>query len=400
MSAITTNPWPKFTSPVIITMAALYWIRFLYFWQREVSFKRREQRRKEHSAEDLEIPSEVKKAEQYPGGQILDEAQWTYIPRAVEAQGNYFANTILSAILPALALFLLSFQLLAVQSGEWAIGMILSEISCLMILVYLALSNPEPTADWIENRIKAELFRREQYLLVAGVGPYLSEEPGAVEETLRRRGHIESADAHTMLDLVRMREQSGVTWLENLYRNAGKLPVRSDFVERMESYLYHRIGRQLVWFANELRDIKENERLWSRLLTGALLAAIGAAAIHVFRLYDAPGEARDEFSKAIGTLAIVLPPLGTACIGIRAMYNFRGRSRIYEHEKAQLYEEKGMLEALVQKAKNITGRTGDPQPGDMELCFRAIALRTEQSLSFELEQWVVLMERREHEVSP
>ena len=363
---------------------------------------------KEHPAEKLDIPAGVKKPEQYGGGQTLHEAQWTYIGRAVEAQGNYFASGIVAAVLPPLALFLLSFQLLALPGGGgWAIGLILSEISCLIILVYLALTSREPTAEWIENRLRTELFRREQYLFLAGVGPYLLQKSSEVaEEALRRRGQIEGPDAHTLVGLVPMQERSGLTWLEALHhRGSAKLPSRSDFIERMESYLYFRIGKQLLWFANEIRDIQENERLWSRLLTGALLAAIGIAAVHAFYLYGAHvgGEAPDGAAYrriVVGTLAIVLPPLGTACLSIRAMYNFRGRSRTYGHEKGLLHTHRGALEALIQEARELPAGTAGRDLDKIDFNFRAIALRTEQSLSVELAQWMLLMERREHEVSP
>ena len=109
-----------------------------------------------------------------------------------------------------------------------------------------------------------------------------------------------------------MQERSGLTWLEALHhKGAAKIAARSDLIERMESYLYYRIGKQLVWFANEIRDIQENEQMWSRLLTGALLASIAVAALHVFHLTGtgAAGEAADGAAYSgilTGTLAIVL----------------------------------------------------------------------------------------------
>lgn len=195
-----------------------------------------------------------------------------------------------------------------------------------------------------------------------------------------------------------------MTWLEALHhRGSAKLPGRSDFIARMESYLHYRIGKQLLWFANEIRDIEENERLWSRLLTGALLVAILVAAVHAFHLYEAhaggkaPGGA---WGIAIGALAIVLPPLGTAFLGIRAMYNFRGRSRTYGHERGLLHTQRGALEALIEEAKKASAGTTGRDLDKIDFNFRAIALRTEQSLSVELDQWMLLMERHEHEVAP
>jgi len=350
----------------------------------------------------------VKKPEQYDGGQSLHDAQSTYIRRAVEAQGKYYASGILAAILPAMALFLLSFQLFALpKPGSWAIGLILSEISCLVILVYLGLTNHEPTANWIENRVRTELFRREQYLFLAGVGPYLPNNPfDAAEEALQRRGQIQGADSRVLVGLVPMQERSGLTWLEALHhRGSGRLPARSDVIERMESYLYYRIGKQLLWFANESRDLRENENTWSRLMTGALLAAVAIAALHAFHLHGPAeiGGATEEAERwriTIGTLAIILPPIGTGCIGLKAMYNFRGRLRIYEHEKGLLYAHRGTLEALIREAKGLPTAALGSALGQIDFKFRAIALRTEQSLSVELSQWMLLMERPDPDAAP
>jgi hypothetical protein len=396
-------------TPVVLTLCALWLVRSLYLWQRPASYRRRLQRRNAHPAEKLDTQSSgIKKPEQYDGGEILHEAQWTYLGRAVEAQGVYFANGILRAVLPPLALLLLSLQLLAVPGGgNWAIGLILSEVLCLGILIYSALTIREPTGTWIENRIRTELLRREQYLFLTGVGPYLgSDDSECFRIALQRRGQIEAADARTLAALVPMQEHSGSTWLEVLHqKGTGKLQGRSDCVERMESYLYHRVEKQLLWFANELRDCEENERLWSRLLTGALLAAIAVAMVHVLHLHGEhsstdPTNGPGHWAIVIGALAIVLPPLSTACLGILAIYNFTGRIRTYGHEKGLLHAHRGRLEALVSKANGLGSEAaGSRELGKIDFEFRAAVLRTEDSLSTELEQWMLLMERREPEVA-
>jgi hypothetical protein len=400
--------WFRFQAalPPLATLWVILFFWSLYVWQRRRSYQRRERRRQEEPAEKLDIPSGLKKPEDYDGGKGLHEAQWTYIHRAVEAQGRYFANGIVAAILPPLALFLLSFQILALaDGGNWAVGLILSEVLCLIVLVYFALTNREPTSEWIENRVRTELLRREQYLLLAGVGPYLAKDQSdAVEEALRRRGQIEAADGRILVGLIPLQDPSGLTWLEILHGASGNLQSRTDCLERMDSYLYYRIGKQSLWFANELRDCEENERLWSRLLTGALLAAIVAATMHIFQLLRAGCETSHDamsWHVAVGVLAIALPPLGIACLSIRAMYNFRGRSQIYSYEKGLLHIHRGTLEALITKAKNsATSGSNSPNLKMTDFDFRALALRTEHSLSMEMQQWMLLMERRELEVSP
>jgi len=399
-------PWLQLMSPVIATWCGLWWLRVIYFWLRKPFYERREQRRNEHPVVTLQIPAGVKKLEQYDGARTLHDAQWTYIKRAVEAQGKYFANGILVAVLPPLALLLLSVQLLLTphdkQPPLWTIGLIVSEVSCLVILVYLALTSREPTAEWIENRVRTELFRREQYLFLAGVGPYLTMKSSeAADEVLRRRGQIEGADTHALVGLVALQEHSGLAWLEALHhRGSSELSSRPDVIERMESYLYYRIGKQLLWFANEIRDLEENDRLWSRLLTGALLAAILVAAGHVFHMLVEGSNDTGYWKVVVGAAAIVLPPVGTACLSIKAMYNFRGRSGVYVHEEGLLHTQRGALEALIQEAKSVEAGIVGRDLHKIDFDFRAVALRTEQSLSVELLQWMLLMERHEHELAP
>jgi hypothetical protein len=400
--------WPRIVGPLLLTMSILAWVTPLYAWQRKVTFQRRERRRKEDPAEILTIPDGLKKPEHYDGGRALHEGQWLYINRAVEAQGSYFANGILGAILPPLALCLLSLQILVwPEGGPWARGLILCELLCLGVLVYFALINREPTSDWIANRVRTELLRREQYLLLARVGPYLAKDDlEAVQEALRRKSQIEAADPQVLLALIPLEDPSGLSWLEILHRTFPQPPVRPDFIERMDSYFYYRIGKQLLWFANELRDCEENERFWSRLLTGALLAAIVAAALHFAHLNGLNGEIRTPdassiWSNLIGVLAIVLPPLGTASLSIKAMYNFRGRARIYTHERNSLLRQKGDLESLLLKAKQMRVEgSARINADEADVSFRVLVLRTEQSLSIEMQQWMLLMERKEFEVSP
>jgi hypothetical protein len=177
--------------------------------------------------------------------------------------------------------------------------------------------------------------------------------------------------------------------------------VRSDLLDRIESYLYFRISKQLLWFSNEIRDLEENDQIWTSMITLSSLAAAAVAGFHASFLYNAhigikppnlPGHSEIVFA----TLAIVLPPLAIACIGIRSMYDFRGRKRTYRHQKSALLSYRGALEALIREAKQASP---DARLKKIEMEFRSLALRTEQSLSHEIEQWMLLMEKDEHELA-
>ena len=310
--ATTGSFWPCVASPGIITLSGLWLMQAIFFFLRRQSYLRRKQRRAEDPAFKLEIPIGTKKPEQFDGVETLHEAQWSYIGNATEAQGRYFALGILVSILPALALFLLSLQLLLMPSGgRWAIGLIVAEIACLLILVYLGLRNHMPTSEWIESRVRTELFRREQYLSLAAVALLLRSPLQVAEEASRRRGEMEGANPDRLIGFVPMQEPSGQTWIEVLHRRGrSRLPARVDLIQRMESYLYFRIEKQLLWFADETYNLKMYDRTWTQLLTGALIAAIAVAALHAFHLQlnevsILTSKEPSSWRTAIGILAII-----------------------------------------------------------------------------------------------
>jgi hypothetical protein len=399
----------KVLTPICFTFLVGLLIRWTYFWLRDASYKRRSKRWENDPAEKIEKPDGTKKPEEYDEVKAAHGAQWKYIPDAARAQRGYFANGILAAVLAPMSLLLISLQLLVwAEGGWWAVGLIISEVGCLISLVFLAMVFREPTAEWVENRIRTELFRREQYLALGGVGPYLRlDGAGTSEEVARRCGGIDSANTLELVRLIPMQERPGKTWLESLHHlPESDLSGRSDCIERMQSYLYYRIGKQIQWFANSVRDCKENDHLWSVFLVCTILAAIMLGCFHVGHLVFGaiqcvnPERNRGLWVSLVEVLIVVLPPLGTACLSIQNMYNFRGRNRIYTHEKALLRLQKGELEALLLKARALSsGGLSDHDRGKIDFEFRAIVLRTEHTLSVEMEQWMLLMEKSEIEVS-
>lgn len=400
--------WLKACTPVCFTILTWFLLRWGYQWLRATSYQRRNKTWENDPAERIDKPNNVKKPVDFAGGGASHSAQWKYLPKASDAQGEYFADGILIAALSPMALLLVSLQLLVwPEGGWWAFGLILSEMLCMLFLVYLAMTKRDPTAEWIESRIRSELFRREQYLALGGVGPYLGmDAPDTSSKVLERCGRVEGARAQDLVRLIRMQDDSGMSWLESLHhKGASTLAGRSDCIERMESYLYNRIGKQIQWFANSARDCEENDRSWSRSLYLTLFVAIGVGCVDTVRLFfesnrgAKPVHNDNPWILAVGMLGIFLPPLSAALLSIQNMYNFRGRSRIYSHEKDLLQEKKGELGSLLEQAKNVGTGLTDHTMKEIDFKFRAIVLRTEHSLSAEMEQWMLLMEKKQIEAS-
>ncbi len=79
------------------------------------------------------------------------------------------------------------------------------------------------------------------------------------------------------------------------------------------------------------------------------------------------------------------------------MYAFEPRRQVYLRTVQLLQEYKGSLEGLLAEAEEVaSSKTRTSQQIDID--FRATVLRVEEALSFEIEQWLVLMNRPEHEV--
>jgi hypothetical protein len=240
-----------------------------------------------------------------------------------------------------------------------------------------------------------ELLRREQYLIVAGCGPYLHK---PASEAVVRLGEIKGASKQELMRFILLEDRVDGNWLEALHKtDPSALPHRTDLPARMQTYLYQRIVKQLRWFADEERDCKENEGNWNQSLKCAALAAFLIAtvhAVHLLSLLGAP-EVPTKWSIATTALGIFLPPLGTAFLNIGSMYGFHHRRRLYQRTNRRLQEHKGVADKLLAE---VQSKQPHRSITEIDLDFRALVLRVEQTLSSELEQWHLLMDRSEYDV--
>ena len=148
---------------------------------------------------------------------------------------------------------------------------------------------------------------------------------------------------------------------------------------------------------DEGRDCDENERNWNRSLKFATLAAFLVAVAHMMHLVSSLHslEPQAQWSIAMTTLGIFLPPLGTAFLNIGSMYAFHHRHRLYQRTSRRLQEHKGAAEKLLAE---VQSKHPHRPITETDLDYRGLVLRVEQTLSNELEQWLLLMDRSEYEV--
>lgn len=397
-------------APKLLPSSAIFWLwesfQLAYVLCRRFFYVRRELRRTNEPAYDLKIPEGTKSRAHYPGAEFIHEVQSRFISEAVDAQGSYFRTGILAAMLPPLALLALSSQLLIFPAGgTWAVGLIIAELACLGRLAFIALTQQRPTARWIAFRLRAELMRREEYLLIAQIGPYLGlEKERVLEEADRRMGLLSGAEESELRGLVPSHSFFNTTFLKYQPRaDAGH-----DLLDRVRSYLYLRVGKQVLWFSNEIRDCEENESLWSKVLVSSLLFALVVAVAHLIHLshdmkQSGEGIKFDMPGILIGVMAVLLPPAATAIISIKNMYAFNGRTHIYERQAANLLRFDGELRAVLRQLESQLQLGGvslsEEALAALDHRFRLLALLTEMSLANEMEKWTLLMERESIEVN-
>ena len=249
--AIAPNQYMQLITPPTVVILLIGLVRPLYGYLRRASYESGQGQEEFRSA--LAPDESAQKPEFFPGVAPIHRAQGEAIRASVEAQGKYFSAGIMSSILPSLALLLLALQLLVFPfGGAWAVGLILAEITCVGYLLMFVWTKNEPTELWISNRLRAELLRREQYLVVANVGPYLGKDDTESELiAIQRASTIRGAPSVRLHDLAALQDNRQDSWIEAALTSGDMLPIPGDLAARIQTYLEHRIGKQLLWFSSK-----------------------------------------------------------------------------------------------------------------------------------------------------
>ncbi|GIH24151.1 hypothetical protein Aph01nite_24610 [Acrocarpospora phusangensis] len=376
--------------PILIALWILLTLHVLYPLFRE-HLHRRRRRADDAARRDLVIPSSVREPTTYAGIQAKSDQTKRAIGDTVDYQGRYRASGIRVAVIPVLAVLFLALQAIFFSTGgPAAIGLAVAQTLLLLILVATVWSNRRPTHGWVASRMKAELFRREHYLLLARTGPYLGLDDGdatAVRDarvgTLFQAGvsELERFAAPANRDDIR----GDRLWIDELW--ATKPPDLPDDNERMQTYLHYRIRRQVLFFRLAIGKCARVEKVLNMLGKIAVLVAVIAAAVYatVLTTVAQPG------TPSIGTALLALtsatmPPLCSAALAIQGLYGSQRLAISYTQTRDELLRHENALRRLINEAG----------PG---LRFRAVAIHVETTLTQELMRWVMLVNRPEFEAT-
>jgi hypothetical protein len=393
-------------APVVVACWLLVAVDCGYFLLRARRWKRRQELERQ-ALERLAIPPKIKKPVTFAGVASIDEAQHAALSVVADYQGKYFSAGIKVAVLPLLAVLALVLQTLAVDEGSPSgIGLAATEALLLVFLAYLIWMRQDPTRDWVDSRIRAELFRREQYLRMALVGPYLDLPADEADNRSElRTGLFTEGSAAELRRLIPMatRTAEGTRsverWIDQLWQQAEEESDiwADDLEDRMRSYLHYRVERQLLWFKLGVAANERAERQITLILKAALLAAVVIAGTHTILLSQHVSSGQPSrmafFPVSVGLLAFTLPPACAVLLGVQELYAYRTLGVSYEQTRDELIELRTELQQLI-----FAATRSDPHRA-LGRSFQALVLHTESALTIELQRWIMLVSRPEFEVS-
>jgi hypothetical protein len=380
--------------PALLLLA----IRHGYLFARGWHWRRRKRREEEHVAR-LQIPAEVRKAEAFePIGRIhaAEKAILSLIP---DVQGQFRARALVTYAVPAVAVLLAGLQLALWPEGAFGAGLVLGQALLLFFLIVRVIIDRQPAQEWIEHRTRGELLRREQYLLLARVGPY---EVGRLAGPDTRLAQIGAASQERMNELLRMEHEDDpdrATWLEHLASKPAAAPLFDDLIERVKTYLHHRAGKQIAWMRSAADDAERSATSIEWLAGIAAGGGILVAAAGAFRLMAAgqPG-ANDEVLRAGLALGTFLPALAGMLLALKSVFNLRflaGNYRMTERSLERLHTE--LAELLEEVAKTPAG-ADSTQRCRLETRFQKLVLRVEGELTEEYFRWRIVTQRDAYEL--
>lgn len=290
------------------------------------------------------------------------------------------------------AVLLLTIQIFALpHGGTGAILMIALELLCLIAALAIPFTGlGVPREEWVRSRLRTELLRRERYLVMARVGPYLKvcSLPDLGLTANSRVAELLDEGTSPMRALL-PQSVHGRSWRDELedchaVDPGASAPPMRNCVRR---YLKRRITRQRVWFESNRTWFEATDAKLQRIADLVLVLAVVTSAMHLMALITGAGG--EEGGRSVAqtiteAMAIVLPVVGSAAAGLRPVYEGRRVSRVYRMFGAELRKTESALEALLATAEE----TGAADLNDDNcLRFKRLVIEAEDLLAGELRQW-------------
>jgi hypothetical protein len=379
-----------FVTPVAFGIYVMLVVHNGYFVLRELKWRRR-QRVERDAADELAIPPDVPEPNTFEGVKEIDDAQHQLLPAIPDYQGAYLARGIRIALLPAIAVVFVAVQASFANSTALAAGLIAGDVILLLSIMWLVWADPDPVKDWLVARVRTELLRREQYLRLACVGPYLGLTADVAGRRVRSRIiAIRNADFGQLRQLLSMTGEP--YWADEIWRNrSATLPAR-NLADRMRSYLCYRIDKQIMWFT---LGTKANERAESRLartVKAVLVIATVGAVTQVALIWQRP---IPIVAALIGFASLVMPAACVLLLGVQQLLSYQRLAMSYADTRRELFILRAVLSDLLDRLETA----GSDATGEFGWRFQSVVLRLENELTQELLRWIMFIRRSEFDAS-
>jgi SMODS and SLOG-associating 2TM effector domain 1 len=266
--------------------------------------------------------------------------------------------------------------------------LIFEALFLLVALVWVLLRIDSAHAQWMRERICSEILRREEFLCLARVGPYLRINNSLLARVQDRLLLITSPHHHPTKFLP-LRDDKEY-WRDSLEdaHTSGELPEVPDLANCMEAYLIGRVDDQRQWFSRRgekhLRHAQNFEGVTMILLFLAALAAI----IHFFYLRLVGNtQPPSGVEKTLILVTFCLPAIAAAVVGLESLTeskrlnaSYAYHTQILEYAQTHLNDLKaGLGSATVNQRKKL------------QFEFMRTVLAVEEDLSREVHLWWLVM---------
>jgi hypothetical protein len=305
--------------------------------------------------------------------------------RTLQKTRRYFALTV--AFVGPISVLLLAFVVSSESLGRVGTSLIIA-LECLLLLFALItgfLEFGESHKQWIEERLRAELLRREQFLLLAGVGPYLLAAEEDLPDLVRGRLLFVDSEINDPLDLIPMRD-SHQSWKEALEdaRASGKLTTIPMLRDAAAHYLENRIAFQRKYLASQSSKHRITGERLERAVKFILVFALVLSITHLMTVWLPEHPIKGFWEVTLTVLLVSSPAFGALFDHLASIFGSERLSRSYLYHAEVLEEIEGRLRRL----RLTTSTDGSI---DSQFRFMRLVLEAEELLSNELRFWWLVM---------
>lgn len=377
-------------TPLVVAGGVLLVIRQAYLVLRQLRWRRR-RRREAAAIAALRIPEDVPRPTSFAGVDAIHRAKSTVMATVPDYQGRMFLRGLTVAVLPPMAVLLAAVPDVAPDDARLALGTGIAEIAVLLTAFTIVQRSPKPAEPWVTARIRTELLRREEYLRLALVGPYVDRADDAADLLQRRLTELNPRDEPGRARAIALRDgPDGPRWIDQLWTRPPR-PI-PDLRQRMRSYLHYRIRRQIAWFALGTDNADKSDRVISLFIKSSLVVGIGVVVVQVLLRQLRLAEATPAAQVAT-LLALVLPTVATFLLALRELYAYRGLAVSYGQMISDLRNEERAVERLITRHEQA-----DADEATISREFQAVVLHTEALLTHELQRWIMIIDRDEFDL--